>query len=186
MANLTIKPASVTDTFTFTDANATPNTILTVEGQTEGGVAANLLGGRIIYGKGVNETLGTSSQTGTVITIDLATGTFFEHQLTEAATTWKILHLPAAGTIAAWVVKLQQKSSPAVLNTWTGNAASTYDNGADPIVWTAITPVFHWGGGTAHIMTTTVSAYDVVSFWTKGGSPSVIYSSVSALDTKAV
>jgi hypothetical protein len=178
MANLTIKPASVSDNFTFTDANATPNTILTVEGQTEGGVAANLLGGRIIYGRGVNETLGAASPAGAVMTIDLATGTFFEHAIDVQVTTVKILHLPALGTIAAWVLKLSQPSTKiaSVAVTWTGDAASTYDNAG---TWTATTPVFHWGGGTDHILTDTNSAVDIVSFWTKGGATPTIYSSIS-------
>ena len=53
MANLTIKPSSTADSFTMTDANSTANTILTVEGQTDSAVTT---AGRIIYGKGVNET----------------------------------------------------------------------------------------------------------------------------------
>jgi len=180
MANLIIKPAAVGDDFKMQDANATPNTILTVEGQTEGGVAANLLGGRIIYGKGVNETLGTASQASAVVTIDLATGTFFEHQLTAAATTWKILHIPASGTIAAWVVKLQNGGS-LYGNTWAGATDSTYDSGsAFPSVVTA--PDFHFAGGEHHILTATVSRYDIITFWTKGGASPVIYSAISGLD----
>ena len=66
MANLTIKPSSTADSFTMTDANSTANTILTVEGQTDSAVTT---AGRIIYGKGVNETKGTSSQAGAVVTI---------------------------------------------------------------------------------------------------------------------
>ena len=176
MANLTIKPASTSDTFTFTDAQS--NTILTVDGRTD---AAVTTAGRITYGKGVNETLGTASQNGTaVMTIDLATGTFFAPAaLTQAVTTWKILHLPPTGIIAAWVVAITQHGSSAVLNTWTGDAASNYDNGADPIVWTATTPVFHWVASTPHVMSTGVDDVDIISFWTKGGAAPVIYSTVS-------
>jgi hypothetical protein len=173
MANLTIKPASTSDTFTFTDAQS--NTILTVDGQTD---AAVTTAGRIIYGKGVNETLGAASPAGAVITLDLATGTFFEHAINVAVTTVKILHLPALGTIAAWVLKLSQPSTKiaAVAVAWTGDPASTYDLAG---TWTATTPVFHWAGGTDHILTDTNSAVDVVSFWTKGGATPTIYSSIS-------
>jgi len=174
MANLTIKPASVSDTFTFTDANATPNTILTVEGQSD---AAVTTAGRITYGKGVNETLGTASQTGPVMTVDLGTGTFFAPvAFTEAVTTWKILHLPPAGKIAAWVVKLIQHGSSAVGNTWTGNAASTYDDGDS---FEVCLPVFHWVASNPHVMSTGVDDIDIISFWTQGGDNPVIYSTVS-------
>ena len=176
MANLTIKPSSTADSFTMTDANSSANTILTIEGQTDSGVTT---AGRIIYGKGVNETKGTSSQTGAVVTLDLATGTFFEHTLVAAPTTWKILHRPAAGTIAAWVVKITQHASSAVTNTWTGDGASTYDTGS---AFAVCTPVFHWAGGTDHVMSTGVGDIDIISFWTKGGDDPAIYSTISGQD----
>ena len=176
MANLTIKPSSTADSFTMTDANSSANTILTIEGQTDSGVTT---AGRIIYGKGVNETLGTATQASAVVTIDLATGTFFEHTLVAAPTTWKILHLPAAGTIAAWVVKLTQHASSAVTNTWTGDGASTYDTGS---AFAVCTPVFHWAGGTDHVMSTGVGDIDIISFWTKGGDDPAIYSTISGQD----
>ena len=172
MANLTIKPSSTADSFTMTDANSTANTILTVEGQTDSAVTT---AGRIIYGKGVNETKGTSSQTGAVVTIDLATGTFFDVTINAAVTTWKVLHLPAANTVAAWILKLTNHSS-AVTNTWTGDAASTYDNGS---AFVATTPVFHWAGGTDHVLTPTADKTDILSFWTFGGASPVIYSTIS-------
>ena len=171
MANLTIKPSSTADSFTMTDANSTANTILTVEGQTDSAVTT---AGRIIYGKGVNETKGTSSQAGAVLTIDLATGTFFDVTINAAVTTWKVLHLPATNTVAAWVLKLTNHSS-AVTNTWTGNAASTYDTGS---AFAVCTPVFHWAGGTDHVLTATASKTDILTFWTFGGDDPVIYSVV--------
>ena len=173
MANLTIKPSSTADSFIMTDANSSANTILTIDGQSDSAVTT---AGRITYGKGVNETLGTASQASAVVTIDLGTGTFFEHTLVAAPTTWKILHLPPAGTIAAWVVKITQHASSAVTNTWTGDAASTYDTGS---AFAVCTPVFHWSGGTDHVMTAVNSAIDVVSFWTKGGDDPTIYGSIS-------
>ena len=176
MANLTIKPSSTADSFTMTDANTSANTILTIEGQTDSGVTT---AGRIIYGKGVNETLGTATQASAVVTIDLATGTFFEHTLVAAPTTWKILHLPAAGTIAAWVVKITQHAGSAVTNTWTGDGASTYDTGS---AFAVCTPVFHWAGGTDHVMSTGVGDIDIISFWTKGGDDPAIYSTISGQD----
>ena len=171
MANLTIKPSSTADSFTMTDANSTANTILTVEGQTDSAVTT---AGRIIYGKGVNETKGTSSQAGAVVTLDLATGTFFDVTINAAVTTWKILHLPAANTVAGWVLKLTNHST-AVANTWTGDAASTYDNGS---AFATTTPVFHWAGGTDHVITATASKTDIVTFWTFGGATPVIYSAI--------
>ena len=128
MADLIIKPSAVADEFKMNDANSSANTILTIEGQTDSAVTT---AGRIIYGKGVNETAGTISQSGAVITLDLATGTFFSHTfLTTAPTSWKILHLPALNTVAAWVVKITNFST-ARTNTWvadTGPETSTYDN----------------------------------------------------------
>jgi len=176
MADLIIKPSAVADSFKMNDANSSANTILTVEGQTDSGVTT---AGRIIYGKGVNETLGTASQASAVVTIDLATGTFFEWTLVAAPTTWKILHLPAAGTIAAWVVKITQHASSAVTNTWTGDGASTYDTGS---AFAVCTPVFHWAGGTDHVMSTGVGDIDIISFWTKGGDDPAIYSTISGQD----
>ena len=172
MANLTIKPSSTADSFTMTDANSSANTILTIEGQTDSSVTT---AGRIIYGKGVNETKGTSSQASAVVTLDLATGTFFDVTINAAVTTWKILHLPAANTVAGWVLKLTNHST-AVANTWTGDAASTFDNGS---AFAVCTPVFHWAGGTDHIITATNSATDIVSFWTFGGDDPTIYSTIS-------
>ena len=175
MADLIIKPSAVADSFKMNDANTSANTILTVEGQTDSGVTT---AGRIIYGKGVNETLGTASQASAVVTIDLATGTFFEWTLTEACTTWKILHLPAAGTIAAWVVKLTNKASP-VANTWAGNGASTYDTGS---AFAVCTPVFHWATSEPHVISTGGGDIDIIAFWTKGGDNSVIYSTITGQD----
>ena len=176
MANLTIKPSSTADNFIMTDANSTPNTILTIEGQSDSSITT---AGRIIYGKGVNETAGTISQSGTVITLDLATGTFFSHTfLTGAPDAWKILHLPAAGTIAAWVVKLTNFST-ARTNTWvadTGPETSTYDNSG---TWTICTPVFHWHGGVDHVITATADKTDIISFFTFGGDNPVIYSTIT-------
>ena len=172
MANLTIKPSSTADSFTMTDANSTANTILTVEGQTDSGVTT---AGRIIYGKGVNETKGTSSQASAVVTLDLATGTFFDVTINAAVTSWKILHLPAANTVAAWVLKLTNHST-AVANTWTGDAASTFDNGS---AFAVCTPVFHWAEGTDHVITATNNATDIVTFWTFGGDDPVIYGTIS-------
>ena len=177
MANLTIKPSSTADSFTMTDANSSANTILTIEGQTDSGVTT---AGRIIYGKGVNETKGTSSQASAVVTLDLATGTFFDVTINAAVTTWKILHLPAANTVAGWVLKLTNHST-AVANTWASTTASTYDNGS-AFVATTTAPAFHWAGGTDHVITATASKTDIISFWTFGGAAPVIYSTISGQD----
>ena len=174
MANLTIKPSSTADSFTMTDANSSANTILTIEGQTDSGVTT---AGRIIYGKGVNETKGTSSQASAVVTLDLATGTFFDVTINAAVTTWKILHLPAANTVAAWVLKLTNHST-AVANTWASTTASTYDNGS-AFVATTTAPAFHWAGGTDHVITATNDATDILAFWTFCGAAPVIYISIT-------
>ena len=176
MANLTIKPSSTADSFTMTDANSTANTILTVEGQTDSAVTT---AGRIIYGKGVNETKGTTSYDASTDTqtIDLATGTFFDVEMSAKIDDWKILHLPAANTVAAWVVRLKNHSS-AVVNLWVGHASSTYDNGSAFVAVTTA-PEFHWPAGADHILTATASKVDVITFWTFGGASPVIYSSVS-------
>ena len=173
MADLIIKPSAVADSFKMNDANSSANTILTIEGQTDSSITT---AGRIIYGKGVNETLGTSSQASAVVTLDLATGTFFSHtMLTTAVTSWKILHLPASGIIAAWVVKLTNFST-ARTNAWTGDAASTYDTGS---AFAVCTPVFHWHEGTDHVMTAANNAIDILSFWTLGGDDPTIYGSIT-------
>ena len=171
MANLTIKPSSTADSFTMTDANSSANTILTIEGQTDSGVTT---AGRIIYGKGVNETKGTSSQASAEVTLDLATGTFFDVTINAAVTSWKILHLPATNTVAGWVLKLTNHSS-AVANTRAGAATSTYDDGDS---FEVCTPVFHWAGGTDHVLTATADKTDIVTFWTFGGDNPVIYSAI--------
>ena len=177
MANLTIKPSSTADSFIMTDANSTPNTILTIDGQSDSNATTT---GRITYSKGVNEKLGTASQAGAVATIDLGTGTFFAPvAFTEAVTTWKILHLPPTGIIAAWVVKLIQHAGSAVTNTWTGNAASTFDNGS---AFAVCTPVFHWVTSDPHVMSTGTGKIDIIAFWTKGGDNPVIYSTISGQD----
>ena len=177
MANLTIKPSSTADSFTMTDANSSANTILTIEGQTDSGVTT---AGRIIYGKGVNETKGTSSQASAVVTLDLATGTFFDVTINAAVTSWTILHLPAANTVAGWVLKLTNHST-AVANTWASTTASTYDNGS-AFVATTTAPAFHWAGGTDHVITATASKVDIITFWTFGGAAPVIYSTISGQD----
>jgi hypothetical protein len=174
MADLIIKPSAVADSFKMNDANSSANTILTIEGQTDSGVTT---AGRIIYGKGVNETKGTHSEASNVVTLDLATGTFFDVTMSAAVTSWKILHIPAANTVAAWVLKLTNHSTAAA-NTWTGHASSTYDNGS-AFVSVSSAPLFHWAAGTAHIITATDNATDIVTFWTFGGATPVIYSSVN-------
>jgi len=177
MADLIIKPSAVADSFKMNDANSSANTILTIEGQTDSGVTT---AGRIIYGKGVNETLGTTSYDATpnTQTIDLATGTFFNVEMTALIDDWQIKHLPASGTIAAWVVRLKNHSTP-VVNLWAGSSTSTWDNGG---TWSTTTPHFHWAGGTDHVLSAGASDIDVIAFWTLGGATPIIYSTVSGQD----
>jgi len=179
MADLIIKPSAVNDSFKMNDANSSANTILTIEGQTDSGVTT---AGRIIYGKGVNETKGTTSYDGAtdIVTIDLATGTFFDVVMTGAIVTWTILHIPAADTVAGWVVKLTNGGS-VYGNTWASTTASTYDNGSAFVAVTTA-PAFHWSGGTDHVLTATASKTDIITFWTFGGAAPVIYSVTSGLN----
>ena len=180
MANLTIKPSSTADSFTMTDANSSANTILTIERQTDSGVTT---AGRIIYGKGVNETKGTTSYDASsdTQTIDLATGTFFDVEMSAKIDDWKILHLPAANTVAGWVVRLKNHSS-AVVNLWAGHASSTYDNGSAFVAVTTA-PAFHWAtSGSDHVLTATASKVDILAFWTFGGASPVIYSTITGQD----
>ena len=178
MADLIIKPSAVADEFKMNDANTSANTILTIEGQTDSGVTT---AGRIIYGKGVNETKGTATQASAIVTIDLATGTFFELTINAQVDGYKILHLPALNTVAAWVFKITNHSSP-VTNAWvadTGPETSTYDNSG---TWTICTPVFHWAGGTDHVLSTGADDIDIVAFWTLGGDDPKIYGTISGQD----
>ena len=171
MADLIIKPSAVADEFKMNDANTSANTILTIEGQTDSSVTT---AGRIIYGKGVNETKGTATQASAIVTIDLATGTFFELTINAQVDGYKILHLPALNTVAAWVFKITNHSSP-VTNACvadTGPETSTYDNSG---TWTICTPVFHWAASAEPTMTTGASKVDIMSFWTKGGDDPTIY-----------
>jgi len=180
MADLIIKPSAVADEFKMNDANSSANTILTIEGQTDSTVTT---AGRIIYGKGVNETLGTTSYDATpnTQTIDLATGTFFNVEMGALIDDWKILHLPAANTIAAWVVRLKNHSTP-VVNLWAATATSTYDTGsaweADGSHFAVCSPVFNWAGAD-HILSTGASNVDVIAFWTLGGDDPIIYGTIS-------
>ena len=173
MASLIFKPAAAADSFVMQDANSSPNTIVTIEGQTDSGVTT---AGRVIYGKGVNETVGTTSYDASpnTQTIDLATGTFFNVEMTALIDNWKILHLPATNTIAAWVVRLKNHSSP-VANTWVCTSASTYDNGS---AFATTTPVFVWSGAD-HVLTAGASKVDVIAFWTLGGATPTIYATIS-------
>ena len=98
---------------------------------------------------------------------------------------WKILHLPATGIIAAWVVRLKNHSSP-VVNLWAATATSTYDTGsawaADGSHFAVCSPAFHWPSGADHVLTAVAIKVDIIAFWTLGGDNPIIYSSITGQD----
>ena len=71
------------------------------------------------------------------------------------------------------------KRSIEYANTWAGDPASTYDNGS---AFVACDPVFHWAGGTDHVLSSGVTDFDILGFWTKGGNDPTIYSTISGQD----
>ena len=142
MGILAIKPSSASDDFQFQDASG--NAILQVDGD----------GSRVDYKKGISENANTLTQSSATITIDLATGTFFEFTLTENVTGWTFSNVPASGTACAWVIKITQHASSAKTVAYPSSVK--------------------WSGGTDHIMSTATNAIDVISMFTIDGG-TIIY-----------
>ena len=98
--------------------------------------------------KGVSETKGTSTNATNAMSVDLATGNFFEIDLQNNnanLTSFTFSNPAASGKASSWVIKWIQGSSARTL---TYPAAVKWSNGAD------------------HIMSTANDAVDIVSFFT--------------------
>ena len=50
---------------------------------------------------------------------------------------------------------------------------------SDKTTFATTTPVFHWPGGTDHVLTATASKIDIISFFTLGGDDPTIYGSIT-------
>ena len=145
MADLIIKPASGSDSLIFQDGAGT--------------AVATISTNSVHYSKGVSETKGTSTNSTSAMTIDLATGNFFEIDLNgnnANITSMTFSNPAAAGKASSWIIKWIQQSSARTL---------TYP------------AAVHWSGGVDHVMSTGNDAVDIVSFFTIDGG-TTIYGSV--------
>ena len=145
MAILAIKPSSASDDFQFQDASG--NAILQVDGD----------GSRVDYKKGISENANTLTQSSGTITIDLATGTFFEFTLTENVTGWTFSNVPASGTACAWVIKIKQHAS-------SDKTVAYPDSGTNTVKWSA---------GIDHEMSTGANKEDIISMFTIDGGTTI-------------
>ena len=132
MANLIIKPASASDDLKLQDGAGAD--IVTVDTN------------NVLFGKGIQETKGTSTNSGAALSIDLATGNFFEFTLTENVTGWTFSNLAASGTASSWIIKITQHASSAKTITYPA--------------------AIKWAGGTDHVMSTSTGSIDIVSMFT--------------------
>lgn len=139
MADLILKPASAGDTFKLQNGGGT--SVLEV--------SDNLAS----YSKGISENANTLTQSSATITIDLATGTFFEFTLTENVTGWTFSNVPVSGTACAWVIKITQHAS----------SAKTV----------AYPSAVKWAGGTDHVMSIVTGAIDIISMFTIDGGTTI-------------
>ena len=92
----------------------------------------------VLYGKGIQETKGTSTNSTNAFTIDLATGNFFEIDLenNNANVTSMTFNGLASGKVSSWVIKFIQGSS------W---------------FWTLTYPTaVRWSAGYDHVMSTAI------------------------------
>ncbi len=134
MANLIIKPASASDSLKLQDGAGAD--IVTVNTN------------NVLYGKGVQETKGTSTNSTNAITINLATGNFFEIDLQDnnaTVTSWTFSNMAASGKASSWVIKFIQGSTARAL---------TYP------------AAVKWSAGHDHVMSTADNAVDIVSMFT--------------------
>ena len=134
MANLIIKPASASDDLKLQDGAGAD--IVTVDTN------------NVLFGKGIQETKGTSTNSSAAITIDLATGNFFEIDLENnnaTVTSWTFSNMAASGKTSSWIIKFTQGSTARAL---TYPAAVKWSNGFD------------------HVMSTANNAVDIVSMFT--------------------
>ena len=143
MADLILKPASAGDTFKL--QNGAGTSVLEV--------SDNLAS----YSKGISENANTLTQSSGTITIDLATGTFFEFTLTENVTGWTFSNVPASGTACAWVIKIKQHAS-------SDKTVAYPDSGTNTV---------KWSGGTDHVMSTGANKEDIISMFTIDGGTTI-------------
>jgi hypothetical protein len=154
MADLILKPASAGDTFKL--QNGAGTSVLEV--------SDNLAS----YSKGISENANTLTQSSGTITIDLATGTFFEFTLTENVTGWTFSNVPASGTACAWVIKIKQHAS-------SDKTVAYPDSGTNTV---------KWSGGTDHVMSTGANKEDIISMFTIDGGTN-IYANLVGKDFSA-
>ena len=134
MANLIIKPASASDDLKLQDGAGAD--IVTVDTN------------NVLFGKGIQETKGTSTNSAAALSIDLATGNFFEIDLENnnaTVTSWTFSNMAASGKVSSWIIKFIQGSTARAL---------TYP------------AAVKWGGGFDHTMSTADNAVDIVSMFT--------------------
>lgn len=154
MADLILKPASAGDTFKLQNGGGT--SVLEV--------SDNLAS----YSKGISENANTLTQSSATITIDLATGTFFEFTLTENVTGWTFSNVPASGTACSWVIKIKQHAS--------SNKTVAYpDSGTNTV---------KWSGGEDHVMSTGANKEDIIAMFTIDGG-TTIYANLVGKDFSA-
>ena len=148
MADLIIKPASGSDSLIFQDGAGT--------------AVATISTNSVHYSKGVSETKGTGTVGNGSVTIDLATGNFFELNLDASnatITSWTFSNPAASGKASSWVMKFIQQGTARAL---TYPAAVKWSNGAD------------------HIMSTADDAVDIVSMFTIDGGTNIYASIIGA------
>ena len=148
MADLIIKPASGSDSLIFQDGAGT--------------AVATISTNNVLYSKGVQETVGTSTNSTNAMTVNLATGNFFtiDLQNNNATVSSMTFSNPAAsGSVSAWTIKWIQGSTARAL---------TYP------------AAVKWGGGVDHVMSTANDAVDIVSMFTIDGG-TTIYATVCGI-----
>ena len=134
MANLIIKPASASDDLKLQDGAGAD--IVTVDTN------------NVLFGKGIQETKGTSTNSTNAITINLATGNFFEIDLQDNnanVTSMTFNGMAASGKASSWIIKFIQGSTARTL---------TYP------------AAVRWSAGYDHVMSTADNAVDIVSMFT--------------------
>ena len=134
MANLIIKPASASDDLKLQDGAGAD--IVTVDTN------------NVLFGKGIQETKGTSTNSSAAITIDLATGNFFEIDLENnnaTVTSWTFSNMAGNNKVSSWIIKFTQGSTARAL---------TYP------------AAVKWSAGYDHVMSTANNAVDIVSMFT--------------------
>ena len=134
MANLIIKPASASDDLKLQDGAGAD--FVTVDTN------------NVLFGKGIQETKGTSTNSGAALSIDLATGNYFEIDLENnnaTVTSWTFSNMAGNNKVSAWIIKFTQGSTARAL---------TYP------------AAVKWSGGFDHVMSTANNAVDIISMFT--------------------